>query len=123
MTGQDKRAIRPARDSGFYQDISNYFKLIFRLMGDKRVSPLVKLLPIGSLIYFIVPVDLLIGPIDDAMVIWLGTKLFVELCPPEVVKEHRDELTGVVTSDWRDPVADQDEIVDAEYREIREEEE
>jgi hypothetical protein len=122
MTGQDKRSIRPARDSGFFQDVSNHFKLILRLMADKRVSPLVKLLPIGSLVYFIVPVDLLIGPIDDAMVIWLGTYLFIELCPPEVVKEYRNELSGVVTSEWRDPEVEQDEVVDAEYREIREEE-
>jgi len=122
MTGQDKRSIRPARDSGFFQDVSNRFKLIFRLMADKRVSPLVKLLPIGSLVYFIVP-DLVLGPIDDAVVLWLGTYLFVELCPPEVVKEHMNELTGIVTSDWRDPVADQDDIVDADYREIQEEEE
>lgn len=122
MTGQDKRAIRPARDSGFFQDVSNRFKLIFRLMADKRVSPLVKLLPIGSLVYFIVP-DLVPGPIDDAVVLWLGTYVFVELCPPEVVKEHMNELSGIVTSDWRDPVADQEEIVDADYREIQEEEE
>jgi hypothetical protein len=121
MAEQEKRAIRPARDGGFFQDVSNRFKLIFRLMGDKRVSPLIKLLPIGSLVYFLVP-DLVLGPIDDAVVIWLGTYVFVELCPPEIVKEHMNELTGVVNSEWREPEIEADEVVDAEYREIREEE-
>jgi hypothetical protein len=121
MADQEKRAIKPARDSGFFSDLSNRFKLIFRLMGDKRVNPLIKLLPIGSLIYFIVP-DLVIGPVDDAVVIWLGTYVFVELCPPEVVKEHMGELTGIVTSEWRDSIPEGDEVVDAEYTEVKEEE-
>lgn len=120
MVDQEKRAIKPARDGGFFSDLTNRFKLIFRLMGDSRVSPLIKLLPIGSLVYFLVP-DLVLGPVDDAVVIWLGTYVFVELCPPEVVKEHMNELTGTVNSEWRDPVADGDEIVDAEYTEIKEE--
>jgi hypothetical protein len=60
-------------------------------MGDSRVSPLVKLMPIGSLLYFVVP-DIAPGPIDDAAVIWLATYLFVELCPPNVVQEHMEAL-------------------------------
>ena len=76
-------------------------KLIVRLMRDPRVSPLLKLLPVGTLAYLIVP-DLAIGPIDDAVVIWLGSVLFVELCPPEVVKEHTDALHSVVDAEWRE---------------------
>lgn len=113
MPGDNKRAISPAEDGGFFQDLSVRFKLIIRLLSDRRVSPLIKLLPIGSLIYFLVP-DIVPGPIDDAVVIWLGTFAFVELCPPEVVKEHMDALTGVLDSNWRDPI-DEDEIIDAEY--------
>ena len=114
MPDKKKRELTTARDGGFFQDLSVRFKLIFRLMKDPRVSPLLKLLPIGSLVYFVVP-DLILGPLDDAVVIWLGTFAFVELCPPNVVKEHMDELTGVVQSEWHDPI-DEEEIVDAEYR-------
>ena len=116
MPDDNKRAISP-RNPGFFQDLSNRFKLIFRLMGDKRVSPLIKLLPIGTLVYLIVPIDAFIGPVDDAVVIWLGTYVFVELCPPDVVKEHMDDLTGIVTSEWSQPDDQPEEIIDAEFTE------
>lgn len=114
MAEDKKRAISTQKSSGFFQDLTVRFKLIFRLMGDNRVSPLIKLLPIGSLAYFLIP-DILPGPIDDAVVIWLGTYAFVELCPPDVVKEHIDSLTGVVENEWQEPIDDED-IIDAEYR-------
>ena len=78
-------------DRGVVQDLSIRLKLIVRLMTDRRVSPLLKLLPIGSLVYFLVP-DLAVGPIDDAAIIGLAAYLFVELCPPDVVQEHLEEI-------------------------------
>ena len=72
-------------------------------MGDNRVSPLLKLLPIGSALYFIIP-DLAIGPMDDVAVVWLGTYLFVELCPPEIVEEHMAALRNqALPGEWHDP--------------------
>ncbi len=115
MPDDNKRAISP-RNPGLFQDLSNRFKLIFRLMGDKRVSPLIKVLPIGSLVYLLVP-DLVLGPVDDAVIIWLGTYVFVELCPPDVVKEHMEDLTGIVTSEWSEPTDEPEEIIDAEFTE------
>jgi hypothetical protein len=116
---EDKHAISP-RPPGFFTDLSNRFKLIFRLMGDRRVSPFIKILPIGSLVYFIVP-DLVLGPIDDAVVIWLGTYVFVELCPPDVVQEHMDDLNGILRRDTRgesqSPPPDSEDIIDAEFTE------
>jgi len=99
---------------GVFQDLAMRIKLIMRLIADPRVSPFLKLMPIGSLLYFIIP-DILPGPIDDVAVIWLGSYLFVELCPPEVVKEHMDELSRVVPSEWRDAQKTEDQVVDAEY--------
>jgi len=110
---QDKEVV--PSDGGVFGDLSNYVKLVARLMVDKRVNPFVKLLPVGSLAYFIIP-DLAPGPIDDAMVIWLGTYLFVELCPAEVVQEHRDELDQVIPGEWQDPEEEpEDRVVDAEF--------
>lgn len=81
---------------GFFQDLLLRIKLILRLMGDRRVNPLVKLIPIGSLIYLLmpgfIPPDLIPGPIDDAAVIGLGAYLFIEFCPPDVVEEHMQFL-------------------------------
>ena len=96
-----QRKIVPSEGSGLLYELGVRLKLILRLMGDRRVNPLLKLLPVGTLVYLVVP-DLVIGPIDDAVVIWLGSVLFVELCPPEVVKEHMDSLRSVVDAEWRD---------------------
>ena len=122
MTQDDNQQITKAGGGGVFYNLQNRIKLIFRLMADRRVSPFLKLIPIGSLAYFLIP-DLVIGPIDDAIVIWLATVLFVELAPPEVVQEHLDELNRVVSGSWQDapPAAQaniqqkEDQVVDAEF--------
>jgi len=53
-----------------------------------------KLLLVGILGYLILPTDLVpdflpgLGQLDDLAVIAGGLKLFLRLCPPEVVREH-----------------------------------
>jgi hypothetical protein len=124
MPEQKNRTIAPYEDKGgFLKDIVNRIKLIMRLMGDSRVSPFLKLIPLGSLFYFIFP-DIAPGPIDDAAIIWLGSYLFVELCPPDVVEEHLAELSHTVSGQWRDPLGEasmemDEEVIEAEYREAR----
>ena len=92
MPENPNRKITIPQGGGVFQDLSVRIKLILRLISDRRVNPLLKLLPIGSLIYLVVP-DLAIGPIDDAAIIWLATYLFVELCPPDVVQQHLEDLS------------------------------
>lgn len=104
---------------GVFQGLSNQIKLILRLMADRRVNPLLKLMPVGALAYLFIP-DMVIGPLDDALIIWLGTYLFVELCPPAIVEEHRQRLERELTGDLKDPAnpdpsINDEEIVDAEY--------
>ena len=93
-------------------------KLITRLMGDRRVSGFLKLLPVASLAYLISPFDLapgvvlpVIGVLDDAAILWIGSTLFVELCPPNVVDEHMQELSSNVDGDIG-------EVVDAEATDV-----
>ncbi len=117
MPKQEKQ-ISPS-SGGIFRDVANQIKLILRLMGDQRVSPLLKLLPFGSLIYLLFP-DLVVGPVDDALIIGLGTYIFVELCPPEVVEEHKEALQAVIPGQWTDVEDDEidpEDIVDAEYTE------
>jgi hypothetical protein len=91
MVDKINRKITYPKSDGFIQGLTLRIKLILRLIGDPRVNTLIKLLPIGSLVYLIMP-DFAPGPIDDAAVIWLATYLFVELCPPDVVQEHLEAL-------------------------------
>jgi hypothetical protein len=100
MSDNQNHPITPS-SGGFFDQLGARIKLILRLMKDRRVNPLLKLLPIGSLLYMIVP-DLAPGPIDDAAVIWIGAYLFVELCPPEIVAEHRRELESVIEGSFRE---------------------
>jgi len=94
MSKENPRKIAPY-SGGMLQGLTNRIKLIFRLMGDPRVSPLLKVIPVASLVYLVFP-DLAPGPIDDAAVIWLSTYLFVELCPPDVVQEHMQAIEKVI---------------------------
>lgn len=74
--------------------LGSQVKLLLRLLRDPRVSPLLKVLPIGAVLYLISPLDAAIPVIDDAVVIGLGMYSFVELCPPDVVAEHRAALAA-----------------------------
>ena len=106
MDDRPKRDLVASGDGGVFHRLTRQYKLILRLMRDRRVHPLLKLLPIGSLIYLLVP-DLALGPVDDAAVIWLGAYAFIELCPDEVVKEHLDQLDSVVEGKFREVDEDQ----------------
>ncbi len=116
MAEKKTRTITVPRQKGVLRDLVSNAKLILKLMGDKRVSPWVKLIPIGALVYWISPVDLLMGipgvdAIDDAAVLWIGSTLFIELCPRDVVEEHRQQIDGNVQDT-------SEEIVDAESTDI-----
>lgn len=100
------------------KDFIKRLKLVGRLMGDTRISAFLKILPLASLAYLISPIDLapgavfpIIGALDDAAILWIGSTLFVELCPTGVVREHMDALN-------MEAVDDAGEIVDAESRDI-----
>ncbi len=99
---------------GVMHDLVQRLKLIVRLMGDRRVNPFVKLIPVASLAYLFSPIDLISGipgvsALDDVALVSLGAYMFIEFCPPDVVQEHMQKLTNNM-----DTVASHDEIVDAE---------
>ncbi len=103
-----------AKDPGFFKQLIAQLRLVTRLMGDSRVSSFAKLLPIGSIIYLISPIDFIpgavmpvIGAADDIAVMLFGFKFFIELCPPHVVAEYRAQLGG-------GSVDEMDEVIDAE---------
>lgn len=118
MPDKNERKIIPSQ-GGVFNDLFVRIKLVLRLLADSRVSPILKLIPIGSLVYFIFP-DLIPGPVEDAAVIWLGAYLFVELCPPDIVEEHIHALTQSIPGDLRDVKKTQGEVIDAEFWEQKE---
>lgn len=101
MTEQEPRQVIPRKDGGFFDDLTLRVKLILRLLGDRRVNFFLKLLPVGALLYLVIP-DIAPGPIDDALIVWLGGYLFIELCPPHIVQEHMEQLTSVIEGTFRE---------------------
>jgi uncharacterized membrane protein YkvA (DUF1232 family) len=99
---------------GMLRDLVIRLKLITRLMGDRRVNFFIKFLPLASLAYLIWPLDAIalpiIGALDDAAILWVGSTLFLELCPPDVVAEHRQQLANEASGT--------DNIVDAEVTDV-----
>ena len=109
---QSNKMITPPQ-GGMLRDLVTRLKLIGRLMADRRVNIFVKLLPLASLAYLFSPVDLIpvvvlpvIGALDDAAILWIGSTLFVELCPPKIVEEHINELASKYEDDSTGDVVD-----------------
>lgn len=114
----ENRPAKIIRSKGnVFQDLSFRIKLILRLMGDNRVNSWLKIIPLGSLVYLFLP-DMLIGPLDDAAILWMGLYLFVELCPPQVVEEHMNALYRTIPGKWEQAVEAGEEVVDADFREV-----
>lgn len=108
----NRRKLLPAPQGGMLHGLTQNIKLIARLMGDSRVSIFLKVLPVASVAYWLIPLPLdnLVPVIDDAAILWIGSTLFIELCPQDVVREHREDL-GMVAGDST-------EIVDAESSDV-----
>ena len=88
---------------GFFQlltHLPSFAKLFSRLIKDPRVSASPKLIVVGILAYVILPTDLIpdflvgLGQMDDLAVILGGLKLFLRLCPSEVVQEHLKAISA-----------------------------
>jgi hypothetical protein len=93
MANKKDRKITYPKSDGFLQGLILRIKLILRLIADPRVNPMLKFIPIGAVIYLVLPFDIP-GPVDDALVLWLASYLFIELCPPDVVQEHLNALNA-----------------------------
>ena len=122
MANKKSSDIVVSSGGGMFRDLVLRLKLIVRLMGDSRVNPFLKLLPVASLAYLIWPIDLIPGipgvsALDDAAIISLGAYMFIEFCPPDVVQEHMQKLTSNM-----DIVESHDEVVDAEAFDVDDEE-
>jgi uncharacterized membrane protein YkvA (DUF1232 family) len=119
MADKKNRDLMVSPQRGMIHDLVIRAKLIIRLIGDKRVSFWAKLIPIGMVIYVLSPIDVIMGipgldALDDAAVIGLGSYIFLEFCPPDVVKEHMKALTSNMDEAEGD-------VVDAETTEVKEE--
>ena len=106
------------------RDAARQVRLAWRLFWDQRVPLWTKLIPPIALGYVLFPLDIIpdvavgLGQLDDVAVLLLGLKLFIELAPPDVVREHLRAL-GAHVKEWR--VVEEGEstpsvVIEGEYR-------
>jgi len=73
----------------------NNMALSWRLMFDRRVGGLAKLIPLAMVAYILSPIDLVpdfllpFGVVDDITALLVGLQLFIHSAPPGVVEEYR----------------------------------
>jgi len=108
--------------AGVLTEIGRNAQLVWRLLTDHRVSLLTKLVIPGLMAgYLLWPIDLmpdvvpLLGQLDDLALLALGIKLFIELCPKEIVREYRGEAAGASATGQ----VDESDTVDVEYRVVQ----
>lgn len=88
--------------AGWFKDAFREFQLSWQLLFDPDVPMSSKVIPLLTAAYFIMPVDLLpdlalgLGQLDDLAIILIGLKLFVDVCPPDIVEKHRATIEGRV---------------------------
>lgn len=68
--------------------------LLGRLFSDPRVASLSKIGTVLGALLIVSPLDVfgdvpLIGPLDDVALLVLLAHIFMRICPPEVLAEHR----------------------------------
>jgi len=82
-------------------NLPSFVRLFSRLAKDSRVALGPKLLLAGIFAYLVLPTDLVpdfligLGQVDDLLVLFLGLKLFLRLCPKAVVQEHVRAIAAV----------------------------
>ena len=100
-------------------------RLAWRLFQDARVPGWVKMIPVAGLLYLLSPIDLIpdlmlpgLGEVDDVVLLLLSLKVFIDLSPPGIVREHLEDLFGVS----RKPPSGDEPYIDAPYRVLDENE-
>lgn len=108
---RDRRpvTVRPDDSGGlvpWLQDVVRQARLAWRLLRDERVPGWTKVIPPAALLYVLFPIDIIpdmapgLGQLDDIAVVLIGMKLFIELAPRDVVREHLMDL-GARVREWR----------------------
>lgn len=101
-----------------FVSLINRLRLVVRLLADGRVPTYLKIVPFLSLIYIVLPIDLvpdlvpILGQVDDLGIFVLSIEAFIMLSPQDVVREHLD----AIESKGSRPA--QGEVIDGEWHTV-----
>jgi len=100
MTKQGKASDLDEK-AGVLASIIKNARLVWRLLRDPDVPASFKAIPPATLLYLLFPFDFIpdlalgLGQLDDIAIILLGVKLFIALCPQDIVRRHLREMSSV----------------------------
>jgi hypothetical protein len=92
------RMLNPARVGGMITHLPQFIRVFYRLMRDERVSVFAKAVPFLILFLMFTPpaIELdfipILGEVDWLLASFIALKLFVWLCPPDVVRQHVGQI-------------------------------
>ena len=98
-------------------------RLVMKLMLDRRVPWRLKVLLPAAISYIVLPIDLvpdflvIVGRVDDLVVLILAIVLFLGFAPRDIVMEHR----GRGSSNTTDKPKQSKSVIEGEYRVIDDE--
>ena len=88
----------PLQMSRMVMYLPQFVRLFYRLITDVRVPRLAKMVPVMGLLLMLTPPALeldmipIVGELDWILVGYLAPKVFIWLCPPDVVREHVSQI-------------------------------
>lgn len=108
-----------AKDEGFWREVWKQARLAWYLIRSPEVPLYLKLLPALAVIYVLLPTDFIpdvfpvIGQLDDITALLVGTKVFIELAPQDVVAQYiRTARRDAPVATSEEGAVDDDEIDD-----------
>ncbi len=90
--------LSPMQLSRLVMYLPQFVRLFYRLITDERVPMLAKLVPWMGLLLMLTPPALeldmipIVGELDWILIGYLSLKVFIWLCPPDVVREHVSQI-------------------------------
>ncbi len=120
---RDRKQVTTTDTVGAVAQLIRTLRLVWRLMQDSRVPIFPKLIIPAAILYALSPIDLIpdmilgLGQIDDCAVLFFSISLFVEMCPPDIVAEHRRALAARSKSTAWD-----EDVVEGSYRVVSDDE-
>ncbi len=78
--------------------LPQFVRLFYRLITDARVPMLAKMVPWMGLLLMVTPPALeldmipIVGELDWILIGYLSLKVFIWICPPDVVREHVSQI-------------------------------
>lgn len=104
VTKKDKPLDEQINDTGFFGELWRQVRLVFYLMKDPEVPIYLKILPLLGILYILFPIDIIadvvpvLGQLDDLTLLVIGSKVFIEMAPPQVVARLTAQMRGEATA-------------------------